>query len=213
MDTQRDGKKKGITPAYAGNTCSLAMLPFPDRDHPRLRGEHCLNTAVSPFCGGSPPPTRGTQAIIYNLYSSVGITPAYAGNTRRCSGAICTRGDHPRLRGEHSDKFKKNFPRLGSPPPTRGTPYTWIEHVSNTGITPAYAGNTYILLKRIFGDGDHPRLRGEHEMITVCGEGDIGSPPPTRGTPIEPPIAAPAIGITPAYAGNTKARVYPINSL
>ena len=70
-------------------------------------------------------------------------------------------------------------------------------------ITPAYAGNTdcfYMYRDRVW---DHPRLRGEHfdeEKRTIHIQ---GSPPPTRGTRKIPVIQFVAVGITPAYAGNT----------
>ena len=135
---------RGIIPAYAGNTVRDAghrgairgssphtrgtlpprslCCPLP-RDHPRIRGEH--------------------RDVMRILPLSVGIIPAYAGNTGAwrspaefvLGSSPHTRGtpswaitslpitwDHPRIRGEHSPLS--------------------IFHGMNTGIIPAYAGNT-----------------------------------------------------------------------
>ena len=55
--------------------------------------------------------------------------------------------------------------------------------VRDTGIIPAYAGNTDQARLHIQRDGDHPRVCGEHyERDRLSGN---------------------AVGIIPAYAGNT----------
>ena len=132
----------GITPAYAGNTRNYCMTTCKAGDHPRLRGEHRLSLHLLQIFLGSPPPTRGTLCrLVQNLRQS-GITPAYAGNTQYNLGEPMSRRDHPRLRGEHL--YKKGLINLwiGSPPPTRGTLPNLTQTINNTGITPAYAGNT-----------------------------------------------------------------------
>ena len=111
---------------------------------------------------GSPPPTRGTPIAVPAVVVKPGITPAYAGNTKSPFLISASHRDHPRLRGEHTDKFKKNFPRLGSPPPTRGTLFSNSALVLCARITPAYAGNTFQNREVQSKDWDHPRLRGEH---------------------------------------------------
>ena len=37
-----------------------------------------------------------------------------------------------------------------------------MSYKGDTGITPAYAGNTECEIPLFFERGDHPRLRGEH---------------------------------------------------
>ena len=131
---------------------------------------------------GSPPPTRGTPIAVPAVVVKPGITPAYAGNTKSPFLISASHRDHPRLRGEHTDKFKKislgwDHPRLrgehsfqilrwyfvlGSPPPTRGTPSKIGKSKAKTGITPAYAGNTVGIKMKWLKAEDHPRLRGEH---------------------------------------------------
>ena len=73
---------------------------------------------------------------------NAGITPAYAGNTKRVSKIEDTREDHPRLRGEHQWITLQIVLMQGSPPPTRGTQAQGRKNPLSGGITPAYAGNT-----------------------------------------------------------------------
>ena len=71
------------------------------------------------------------------------------------------------------------------------------------GITPAYAGNTYLSYGRCVQDKDHPRLRGEHKFMPALLPLMVGSPPPTRGTHDDTLPFSGVDRITPAYAGNT----------
>ena len=111
----------GITPAYAGNTRESYYMRWPDRDHPRLRGEHYFFHLPFRFLEGSPPPTRGTLSMTSSRTRSLRITPAYAGNTFFTLAKISSNKDHPRLRGEHFDGYLRLPLSKGSPPPTRGT--------------------------------------------------------------------------------------------
>ena len=151
-----------ITPAYAGNTFCLSWNTHPCEDHPRLRGEHSSGCCLKSFDLGSPPPTRGTPFTdsIVRLWPR--ITPAYAGNTNRMTGATNPIEDHPRLRGEHSRLACAKGYLLGSPPPTRGTHIVASANIDHLG--------------------DHPRLRGEHLSSQLSCHSALGSPPPTRGT-------------------------------
>ena len=90
--------------------------------------------------------------------------------------------DHPRLRGEHKGLPQTLHRHPGSPPLTRGTPVPLFRTILLSGITPAYAGNTYAngSIPRI--RRDHPRLRGEHDMNNDDISDTMGSPPLTRGT-------------------------------
>ena len=50
----------------------------------------------------------------------------------------------------------------GSSPRMRGTPITTKKYGHAVGIIPAYAGNTEASVSWVCGDGDHPRVCGEH---------------------------------------------------
>ena len=113
---------------------------------------------------GSSPLTRGAPPGCISLYFLQGIIPAYAGSTKDHSGAILKVWDHPRLRGEHSQQYRTQLVPVGSSPLTRGARYNTLVCEVNTGIIPAYAGSTRISIATILNNGDHPRLRGEHQL-------------------------------------------------
>ena len=71
---------------------------------------------------------------------SPGITPAYAGKSKRKKTTAIAVQDHPRLCGEKcSDHiFEQVF--VGSPPPMRGKDANCDGFDYFNGITPAYAG-------------------------------------------------------------------------
>ena len=173
------------------------------QDHPRLRGEHLKLLSSPAISKGSPPPTRGTPLCSLSKSIIARITPAYAGNTVAPSAVATIKWDHPRLRGEHTETALEAKADMGSPPPTRGTPCPLPVTLVVFGITPAYAGNTQIYVLFGLESRDHPRLRGEHSCKCCIVPLLTGSPPPTRGTPSPAGIVIAAIGITPAYAGNT----------
>ena len=52
--------RRGITPAYAGNTYSVDRYSQRHRDHPRVCGEHPYTTSKRVNGEGSPPRMRGT---------------------------------------------------------------------------------------------------------------------------------------------------------
>ncbi|KAB8287921.1 hypothetical protein DSM100685_1830 [Bifidobacterium avesanii] len=116
----------GIIPAYAGNTRHGAHRGNHPRDHPRLRGEHPEAVGWPTDAQGSSPPTRGTQRQGRLQRLAHGIIPAYAGNTCAAHWPAATRGDHPRLRGEHSPAIWPPQSHPGSSPPTRGTHFVII---------------------------------------------------------------------------------------
>ena len=80
--------------------------------------------------------------MLIQLVKADGITPAYAGNTKNVRSVAFHIGDHPRLRGEHLNKWGCSEMKMGSPPPTRGTHDSDNDNDNENGITPAYAGNT-----------------------------------------------------------------------
>ena len=110
----------GITPACAGNTSLTYFFCLLLRDHPRLRGEYNKSEVIGFELGGSPPLARGIPICPREIFSCTGITPACAGNTTGACGCTGACGDHPRLRGEYSQKNLSSAPYTGSPPLARG---------------------------------------------------------------------------------------------
>ena len=74
-------ERPGIIPALAGNT-PIHNRPWSQyRDHPRSRGEYCLNFNRVDRTQGSSPLSRGILPNQIQIYCSPRIIPALAGNT------------------------------------------------------------------------------------------------------------------------------------
>ena len=149
-----------------------------------MRGEHSVAGIVRLRLWGSSPHARGTPRLLVLFSSVAGIIPACAGNTSdRAVGCRLVR-DHPRMRGEHTSVLAILFLMRGSSPHARGTPDRPIRGRRGPGIIPACAGNTPYPSSPAASNGDHPRMRGEHQ--------------PAAATRTD------RRGIIPACAGNTQ---------
>ena len=73
----------GITPAYAGKRKIPQIVASKCRDHPRLCGEKRMYTLLDLLPWGSPPPMRGKDHAGKHVALDIGITPAYAGKSKR----------------------------------------------------------------------------------------------------------------------------------
>ena len=91
-----------ITPAYAGKSAVCIDSKLYVWDHPRLCGEKDENGKPLSGAAGSPPPMRGKVAATAFPVDPVGITPAYAGKSRKTDFRHFCNQDHPRLCGEKS---------------------------------------------------------------------------------------------------------------
>ena len=111
--------------------------------------------------------------------------------------------DHPRIRGEHMDGPELRDGVGGSSPHTRGAHAVHHEFDKCLGIIPAYAGSTAGPCARTELIGDHPRIRGEHDVSIVGGSCHEGSSPHTRGARTQVYQHKDLVGIIPAYAGST----------
>ena len=86
----------------------------------------------------------------------------------------------------------------------RGTPADIPRNPRQTGIIPAYAGNTMIRLGLVRLRRDHPRVCGEHIADKMRVLAKKGSSPRMRGTRACGTRPHSPAGIIPAYAGNTR---------
>ena len=138
------------------------------------------------------------------ILTSMGITPAYAGNTEVCYMSERACRDHPRLRWEYQYFPARGKNEVGSPPLTRGIRPSFSVLLEPSRITPAYAGNTSSLPRFLTRSWDHPRLRGEYPPSNRFLMVEKGSPPLTRGIRKINLHLIFSARITPAYAGNTQ---------
>ena len=135
--------RKRIIPAYAGSTTL-----------------HSFTTSYGP---GSSPHTRGAHRLSLHKLALKRIIPAYAGSTVVVPHFRAALGDHPRIRGEHLNSGAAHRVAQGSSPHTRGAHKNVFKAIEQTGIIPAYAGSTSLLLPLTPSSPDHPRIRGEHQ--------------------------------------------------
>ena len=134
-----------------------------------------------------------------------GITPAYAGKRYLSRIGDALMGDHPRLCGEKLCRQRGFRQNTGSPPPMRGKVRVGEAYSRAYRITPAYAGKRSSLFQFLFLSRDHPRLCGEKFLSALWKIFLTGSPPPMRGKAAETLTDSGCIGITPAYAGKSRA--------
>ena len=135
-------RRQGSSPHTRGAPRSTARFTRPSGDHPRIRGEH-------DGCGGQGDRRRGIiPAYAGSTAPALGVLPSLPGSSPHTRGTraprrttATTTGDHPRIRGEHSEL------RSGQG--------------SGGGIIPAYAGNTASAKSAgTFSAGSSPHTRG-----------------------------------------------------
>ena len=195
---------RGIIPACAGNTPQPRQDRRAIRDHPRVCGEHQLLSSDQTRVEGSSPRVRGTRTARTETGGDPGIIPACAGNTTSATHQAPSGGDHPRVCGEHRTGVGSPSRTWGSSPRVRGTQFGGCHGELALGIIPACAGNTSIIVPRHTTTGDHPRVCGEHSVLSFIVWFLVGSSPRVRGTRHAQRADGHGVGIIPACAGNTK---------
>ena len=196
-------RKRGIIPACAGNTYGSTYEQAAVGDHPRVCGEHTGIIRRLRIGEGSSPRVRGTPPVVPPAVGRIGIIPACAGNTAGVTVLTRLCGDHPRVCGEHIDKAANMLADRGSSPRVRGTQWCAELHRDEDGIIPACAGNTATRWRTSYGNEDHPRVCGEHDVPVVGTWVGGGSSPRVRGTPHGLLCLGEIHRIIPACAGNT----------
>ena len=150
-----------ITPACAGKRRNAIPRAAFFRDHPRVCGEKTHQPAFQVHLLGSPPRVRGKEMEEKDVKLYGGITPACAGKSKTRRVQWPAGLDHPRVCGEkRPDRQLTGWP-LGSPPRVRGKVDCSAQLWPLYGITPAYAGKSFIPLRTRCRGEDHPRVCGE----------------------------------------------------
>ena len=160
---------------------------------------------------GSPPRGRGKVSAGSSAALSFRIAPAWAGKRRPQQRHRMALQDHPRVGGEKPEWAPITFLMLGSPPHGQGKGHDFDQIGRSAGITPAWAGKSGARRVCVDTAGDHPRMGGEKFIMACVGVTPIGSPPHGRGKATWNKRRAPALGITPAWAGerHSLSRTYP----
>ena len=193
----------GIIPACAGSTLGHPVGQAAHRDHPRVRGEHASWARSVPKTLGSSPRARGALEIPFHVSPFDGIIPACAGSTTAYPMKVDRPGDHPRVRGEHQTDTQAILEGQGSSPRARGARRRGCSRPGGGGIIPACAGSTTARPAHSPAGGDHPRVRGEHNVAGCPRTSHPGSSPRARGALLGRAEAAHEHGIIPACAGST----------
>ena len=156
---------------------------------------------------------RGKVNALLQSVVTFGITPAYAGKSKRFNVMLGTRRDHPRLCGEKISRNCYNTCTKGSPPPMRGKAPSKAKEAASGRITPAYAGKSLLMLMVYATVKDHPRLCGEKTapLPEICRQ--PGSPPPMRGKDDLRLLYSSCPRITPAYAGKSVPPAFSVSEM
>ena len=193
----------GIIPACAGSTLFCHRFFGRFRDHPRMCGEHLPESAICGHSRGSSPHVRGAQFRGEFVDHLVGIIPACAGSTTGVAASAKVTRDHPRMCGEHGRLATMPCRSPGSSPHVRGAQRLERQSCSLSGIIPACAGSTSWETLRRSSIRDHPRMCGEHPLVTSSASPSAGSSPHVRGAQSADEVEVELRGIIPACAGST----------
>ena len=152
---------------------------------------------------GSPPHGRGKVGAILNAGLADRITPAWAGKRFPSFSPAVHPEDHPRVGGEKLEKLVKGALLIGSPPRGRGK-VSFFTHIDvHKGITPAWAGKSFVDRRYRHCSRDHPRVGGEKHRLLQMGPFYLGSPPRGRGKAWRDIRECWLARITPAWAGKS----------
>ena len=146
---------------------------------------------------------RGKEGEPGNDGKSPGITPAYAGKSRRQKPGRGRIQDHPRVCGEKCCESCPEVSIWGSPPRVRGKVFPGQLGLLSGWITPACAGKSGHAINPNVCGQDHPRVCGEKSPFSLFRPPHLGSPPRMRGKGISCCCRKRPGGITPACAGKS----------
>ena len=103
--------------------------------------------------------------------------------------------------GEELDITRAATRHPGLPPRGRGRELLYLESLTQTRITPAWAGKRRLQRSEYLGGKDYPRVGGEEAMLRPLAFMIPGLPPRGRGRGLLPGKSNGLRGITPAWAG------------
>ncbi len=202
--TRPRSTRDGTTPACAGTTRPRGVPPPGTGDHPRMRGDHTQSTRYELTGQGPPPHARGPPIRTRPRSTRDGTTPACAGTTRPRGVPPPGTGDHPRMRGDHTQSTRYELTGQGPPPHARGPLAGANLPITLLGTTPACAGTTRTSRRWCPSPRDHPRMRGDHWPWDSRSRARAGPPPHARGPPGPVVHRVIELGTTPACAGTTR---------
>ena len=136
----------------------------------------------------------------------IGITPAWAGKSRKSSRSSATCRDYPRVGGKEAGPHSVCRVDRGLPPRGRGRGYRAVRDGQRHRITPAWAGKSSARASGSAAARDYPRVGGEEDGSVDVDKLEAGLPPRGRGRVHRVGRPAVGLGITPAWAGKSSLR-------
>ena len=199
----------GNIPACAGTTRAQHRPRISRREHPRMRGDHCFISCCALSITGTSPHARGPHEIRILGEVHRGNIPACAGTTQPSGRRARWSREHPRMRGDHTLLDCDTVIDAGTSPHARGPLVCRLPPVVAVGNIPACAGTTSTATPTRSGEREHPRMRGDHSLISVPDVELVGTSPHARG-----PLKADHrryldVGNIPACAGTTTPLKWP----
>ena len=193
-----------FSPACAGNSGNHRPRPEFPAVQPRVCGEQFVTATVVMPEAGSAPRVRGTAPAGARAASWPRFSPACAGNSARQAKAKDERSVQPRVCGEQTILPSSMIVAAGSAPRVRGTE----THIKPQGkvhrFSPACAGNSSKVRRRVLLLAVQPRVCGEQPRAHLSGVPDVGSAPRVRGTGTLRCCATRFFRFSPACAGNRR---------
>ena len=116
--------------------------------------------------------------------------------------------DHPRVGGEKAVWLCAGPRPHGSPPRGRGKAPGPLALRISSRITPAWAGKSTAVDVLTTAIKDHPRVGGEKGSSRRKSGSSRGSPPRGRGKALDDDTRSRTRGITPAWAGKSRATAH-----
>ena len=196
-----------IIPARAGFTGCRRIGGRTSTDHPRSRGVYDGPVWRIQGGDGSSPLARGLQYRNARQRLRYRIIPARAGFTATQRPSRLCGPDHPRSRGVYSALATWSCQAGGSSPLARGLLTLLALWLASEGIIPARAGFTTPPSRGSVFCRDHPRSRGVYFRLRRVRRFRAGSSPLARGLQPLPNADGDWVGIIPARAGFTMARL------
>ena len=137
------------------------------------------------------------------------LTPAFAGTTASTSRWRYLTWADPRVRGDHHDACVERARAEGSPPRSRGPHAAPPPRRADGRLTPAFAGTTPQRGPLVPIFRAHPRVRGDHPIVSSIRDMTEGSPPRSRGPRHGVGLLGVLGRLTPAFAGTTSVVLMP----
>ncbi len=152
---------------------------------------------------GSPPRAWGVLLRDRAANRPGRFTPTCVGSTLPVRPLLTSPPVHPHVRGEYPGLRQHEGSVFGSPPRAWGVLRRRSTTRCSRRFTPTCVGSTSRRARRVLLSTVHPHVRGEYQMVGVCDELWVGSPPRAWGVRIRFGTGGKGFRFTPTCVGST----------